>query len=196
MAGRSGTLARPSSAAGRGIDAAMLGVLLFIASEVMFFAGLFAAYFSIRAEHPLWPPPGFTIDIVTAAILTVILVSSSFTMQYAVSRIQKGDRTGMIRGLTVTLILGVAFLLGQLYDYHSLTFGISSGVYGTLFYTMTGFHGLHVTAGVVTMGIVLIRALQGQFSSRHYTAVQAVSLYWHFVDIVWIGLFTTLYIVR
>ncbi len=196
MAGRTGTLAPLHDQPHQGIDTALMGVLLFIASEVMFFAGLFAAYFSIRAEHSVWPPPGFEIDIATAAVLTVILVSSSFTMQYALTRIQKGDRTGMIRAMGVTLVLGVLFLLGQLYDYHSLKFGISTGVYGTLFYTMTGFHGLHVLAGVVTMSVVLYRATRGQFSARHHTAVQAISLYWHFVDVVWIGLFSTLYILK
>jgi cytochrome c oxidase subunit 3 len=171
-------------------------MLLFIASEIMFFAGLFGAYFNIRAEHTVWPPQGFELDLGLAAVLTVILVSSSFTMQYAVSRIRKGDRTGMVRAMTVTVILGVVFLLGQAYDYATLGFGISSGVYGTLFFTMTGFHGAHVLGGVIGMSIVLLRGLSGQFSARHHTAVEAVSLYWHFVDVVWIGLFSTLYLLR
>ena len=182
--------------AARGIDTALVGMLLFIASEIMFFAGLFAAYFNVRAAHAQWPPPGFQLDLVLAGGLTVILVSSSFTMQYAVSRIRRGDRTGMVRALTVTLILGVVFLCGQLYDYSSLGFGINSGVYGTLFYTMTGFHGAHVLGGVIGMSVVLLRGISGQFSARHHTAVEAVSIYWHFVDVVWIGLFSTLYLLR
>jgi cytochrome c oxidase subunit 3 len=188
MAGRAEALPAPGHGARQGIDTALVGMLLFIASEIMFFAGLFGAYFNIRAEHTVWPPQGFELDLGLAAVLTVILVSSSFTMQYAVSCIRKGDRTGMI--------LGVIFLCGQLYDYATLGFGISSGVYGTLFFTMTGFHGAHVLGGVIGMSVVLLRGINGQFSARHHTAVEAVSIYWHFVDVVWIGLFSTLYLLR
>ncbi len=196
MAARAEALPAPVHGERQGVDTALVGMLLFIASEIMFFAGLFGTYFSIRALHAVWPPPGFTLDLGLAAVLTVILVSSSFTMQYAVAAIRRGDRTAMIRGLTVTLILGVVFLCGQLYDYATLGFGISSGVYGTLFFTMTGFHGAHVLGGVIAMTVVLLRGINGQFSARHHTAVEAVSIYWHFVDVVWIGLFSTLYLLR
>lgn len=196
MTGRVQALAAPAHGERQGIDTALVGMLLFIASEIMFFAGLFGAYFNIRAEHTVWPPQGFELDLGLAAVLTVTLVSSSFTMQYAVSCIRKGDRTGMVRAMTVTVILGVVFLCGQLYDYASLGFGISSGVYGTLFFTMTGFHGAHVLGGVIGMSVVLLRGINGQFSARHHTAVEAVSIYWHFVDVVWIGLFSTLYLLR
>lgn len=196
MAGRAEALPAPGHGARQGIDTALVGMLLFIASEIMFFAGLFGAYFNIRAEHTVWPPQGFELDLGLAAVLTVILVSSSFTMQYAVSCIRKGDRTGMVRAMTVTVILGVIFLCGQLYDYASLGFGISSGVYGTLFFTMTGFHGAHVLGGVIGMSVVLLRGINGQFSARHHTAVEAVSIYWHFVDVVWIGLFSSLFLLK
>lgn len=195
MAGRAEALPAPGHGARQGIDTALVGMLLFIASEIMFFAGLFGAYFNIRAEHTVWPPQGFELDLGLAAVLTVILVSSSFTMQYAVSCIRKGDRTGMVRAMTVTVILGVIFLCGQLYDYASLGFGISSGVYGTLFFTMTGFHGAHVLGGVIGMSVVLLRGINGQFSAKHHTAVEAVSIYWHFVDVVWIFLFTLVYLI-
>jgi cytochrome c oxidase subunit 3 len=119
-------------------------------------------------------------------------------MQWAIWRIRKGDRTGMNRGIAVTLALGVIFLLLQLYDYYTLVtvdhFGIDSGVYGTLFYTMTGFHGAHVLGGVVGLSVVLARGMAGQFTRRHHVAVEAVHYYWHFVDIVWIFLFTTIYL--
>ncbi len=180
----------------RGYDTALVGMLLFIASEVMFFAGLFGAYFNVRAAHNVWPPLGFELDLGLAAVLTAILVSSSFTMQWAVMRIRKGDRTGMVRALLVTLLLGVIFLTGQLYDYATLGFGINSGVYGTLFFTLTGFHGAHVLGGVIGMSIVTLRGANGQFSARHHTAVEAVSMYWHFVDVVWVCLFSTLYLLR
>ena len=192
-----------------GINTALLGMLLFIGSEVMFFAGLFAAYFNARASsQPHWPPDGqeHIIDPFTQVpvpylpiIATIVLISSSFTMQWALSRIQKGDRTGMNRALVVTLIFGLLFLGAQLWDYITLVeegFGINSGIYGTLFFTMTGFHGAHVFGGVVGIAVILLRGLAGQFSARHHIAVEAVSAYWHFVDVVWIFLFFTLYFLK
>jgi cytochrome c oxidase subunit III len=185
-----------------GVNTALLGMLLFIGSELMFFAGLFAAYFNARSAAPAWPPVG--VDFINAVplplIVTGILITSSITMQIGVWRIRKGDRTGMNRAITLTLILGVVFLFLQLYDYNELVtehgFGINSGVYGTLFYTLTGFHGAHVFGGVVGMTVVLLRGVAGQFSARHHVAVEAVSAYWHFVDVVWIGLFTTIYLLK
>jgi cytochrome c oxidase subunit 3 len=133
-------------------------------------------------------------------IATTILVISSGTMQYAVWRIRKGDRTGMNRAFAVTLVLGIIFLGIQAFDYVELLsehgFGINSGIYGTLFYTLTGFHGAHVFGGVVGISIILLRGLSGQFSAQHHVAVEAVSAYWHFVDVVWIGLFSTLYFLK
>jgi cytochrome c oxidase subunit 3 len=121
-------------------------------------------------------------------------------MQWAVLRIRKGDRTGMNRALALTLLMGAIFLGLQAFDYLELVsehgFGINSGVYGSLFFTMTGFHGAHVFGGVVGIGVVLLRGTAGQFSARHHVAVEAVSAYWHFVDIVWIGLFATLYFLK
>jgi cytochrome c oxidase subunit 3 len=185
-----------------GINTALLGMLLFIGSELMFFAGLFAAYFNARAAAPQWPPEGadFINPFWLPIIVTIILVSSSFTMQWAVWRIRAGDRTGMIRGLAVTLVLGVIFLGLQAYDYFDLLsehgFGINSGIYGTLFYTLTGFHGAHVFGGVIGISVVLLRGVAGQFSARHHIAVEAVSAYWHFVDVVWIALVTTIYFLK
>ena len=183
-------------------NTALLGMLLFIASEVMFFGGLFGVYFNIRATLPNWPalPEGVEFRVNPLVVIaTVILVASSFTMQWAVWRIRKGDRTGMNRALAVTLIMGVVFLAMQAIDYALLIsegFRLGSGIFPSLFYTMTGFHGAHVFGGVIGIVVVLLRGLAGQFSSRHHVAVEAVSIYWHFVDVVWIALFTTIYIVR
>jgi len=191
----------------QGVNTALLGMLLFIGSELMFFAGLFGAYFNTRASalglgQP-WPPAGLE-NVVEPSIVpiaaTIILVLSSGTMQLAVWRIRKGDRRGMNRALALTLIMGIAFLLMQAYDYLNFVtqdgFGINSGVYGSLFFTMTGFHGAHVFGGAVGIAVVLLRGMAGQFSARHHIAVEAVSAYWHFVDIVWIGLFATLYFLK
>ena len=132
--------------------------------------------------------------------VAAILIFSSFTMQWGVSRIRKGDRTGLNRAVGVTLILGIIFLAIQAYDYYELVthehFGINSGIYGTLFFTLTGFHGAHVFGGVVGLSIILLRGVAGQFSARHHIAVEAVSAYWHFVDVVWIVLFAVLYFLK
>ena len=185
-----------------GMDMALLGMMLFIASEVMFFSALFAAYFNAKATLPVFPPEGteFLDPIGLPLFVTILLITSSFTMQWATSRIRAGDRTGLNRAIAITLILGVIFLFLQLYDYYVLIthddFGIDSGVYGTLFYTMTGFHGAHVLGGVIGLAVILSRGLQGQFSKRHHVAVEAVHYYWHFVDVVWVLLFVTIYIIK
>jgi cytochrome c oxidase subunit III len=183
-----------------GMNTALLGMMLFIGSEVMFFAGLFAAYFNARAAAPAWPPEGLEHIIYPnwiVIVATAILIFSSFTMQWGVWRIRKGDRRGLNRAVGVTLLLGIIFLGLQAYDYYHLvseySFGINSGIYGTLFYTLTGFHGAHVLGGVIGLLVVFGRGMAGQFSARHHIAVEAVSAYWHFVDVVWIALFITLY---
>jgi len=188
-----------------GISNPILGMMLFICSEVMFFSGLFAAYFSVRAASVPWPPivakdPALTerfnlhAEPWFALILTIVLVTSSVTCQLGVWAIRRDDRTGFIRAFGVTLVLGIVFLLGQAYDYSTLGFGVSDTPFGTTFYTLTGFHGAHVFGGAIMLSVIVYRGLAGQFSSRHYDAVEAISLYWHFVDVVWIALFSTLYI--
>jgi cytochrome c oxidase subunit III len=186
-----------------GISNPILGMILFITSEVMFFAGLFAAYFNVRANAPHWPPTepaglaehfNLHAEPWFALILTIVLVLSSFTCQLGVWAIRRNDRTGYIRAISVTVVLGILFLIGQAYDYSTLGFGLGDGVFGTTFYTLTGFHGAHVFGGVIMLSVILYRGLAGQFSARHHDAVEATSIYWHFVDVVWIALFSTLYI--
>ena len=181
-----------------GMPTPMVGMLLFIASEVMFFGGLFATYFNARAiggtgqlASALGAPSS---TCRSPAVLTAILVASSFTMQFGVWAIRRGD-TGKLKLWTaITLGLGILFLSGQLYDYSQLGFGISDGVFGTVFYTLTGFHGAHVFGGAVGLTILLARATRGQFSAHNHVAVEAVSIYWHFVDVVWIAVFSTIYL--
>jgi cytochrome c oxidase subunit 3 len=201
-----------------GIGTPVLGMLLFIASEVMFFAGLFAAYFSIRAGYTelvdgvpthVWPPTEFadllnpfTLTTESGALnlilpATIILVLSSFTCQLGVWAIRRGDRAGFLRGIAVTLALGITFLLVQAFDYSVLLDeGLSMGTttFGTTYFTLTGFHGAHVFGGVLMLSVVLYRGMAGQFSARHHDMVEATSLYWHFVDVVWILLFSILYL--
>ena len=189
-----------------GISNPVLGMLLFITSEVMFFAGLFAAYFSTRANFvdpsthvKQWPPAAFAEILNPFSLIlvaTVILILSSVTCQMAVWAIRRDDRRGFLRNIGMTFILGIAFLLLQAYDY-SILFGegmkMGSGPFGTTYFTLTGFHGAHVFGGVIMLGVMLYRGMSGQFSARHHDAVEAASLYWHFVDVVWIILFSILY---
>ena len=193
-----------------GISNPILGMLLFICSEVMFFSGLFAAYFSVRAASIHWPPTvaenipealaehfNLHAEPWFAGGLTVILILSSVTCQLAVWGIRRDDRTAFIRAMTLTVILGIVFLVMQLIDYSLLGsegLTLSSGQYGTTYYTLTGFHGAHVFGGVIMLSVVLYRGMAGQFSGKHYDAVEAASLYWHFVDVVWILLFSLLYL--
>jgi len=195
--------AEPHAATGhaqRGISNPILGMILFITSEVMFFSGLFAAYFATRAANQPWPPAAFAhiLDPLGPIMgATVLLIASSFTCQFAVWSIRKGDRRGFIRNISITFVLGIIFLGMQVYDYgllfsEGMTLG--SGPFGTTYFTLTGFHGAHVFGGVLMLGVILYRGMAGQFSSKHHDAVEAVSLYWHFVDVVWILLFSILYL--
>lgn len=187
-----------------GISNPVLGMLLFITSEVMFFAGLFAAYFNVRANAAQWPPinpetqHAFQISILPlVGPATLMLILSSFTCQFAVWAIRRGDRTAFLRNIGVTFVIGIVFLIMQGIDYSELGregLSLSAGTYGTTYFTLTGFHGAHVLAGVIMLGVVLYRGMAGQFSARHHDAVEAASLYWHFVDVVWILLFSLLYL--
>jgi cytochrome c oxidase subunit III len=183
-----------------GISNPVLGMLLFITSEVMFFSGLFAAYFNARANAPQWPPEEFAHTLQIMPLVgpaTVLLIISSFTCQFGVWAIRRNDHVMFIRFFVVTLALGVLFLGMQIADYGTLGsegLTLSSGTFGTTYYTLTGFHGAHVFGGVIMLSVVLYRGLAGQFSSKHHDAVEAASLYWHFVDVVWILLFSLLYL--
>ena len=183
-------------------NTAMLGMLLFIASEIMFFAGLFAAYFDVRARYGAdWPavPEGVEFGVNAFIVLgTVVLVSSSAVIQWGVWRIRKGDRTGFTRAFALTALMGATFLVLELLDWTFLAtvdgLTLNGSIFGSLYFTMTGFHFAHVLGGVIGISIVLLRGLSGQFSARNHIAVEAMSAYWHFVDVVWIFLFLTYYI--
>jgi cytochrome c oxidase subunit 3 len=183
-----------------GISSSLLGMVLFIASEVMFFGGLFGAYFTIRSSATVWPPEGTPhLSALYAAVLTTILVTSSVTMQLGVWAIRRNDQRRLKLWLVLSLLLGVAFLCGQALEYSKLIgegMTLSSGVFGSTFYTLTGFHGAHVAGGAAFILIVFLRARSGQFTARYHDTVEMASYYWHFVDVVWLGLFSTIYLLR
>jgi cytochrome c oxidase subunit 3 len=178
----------------RGTSSPVLGMVLFVASEAMFFAALFGAYFTIYAGATKWPPAGIETNIGVPSVLTAILVSSSFTLQAGVSAVRRGRLDRLKRWLELTLILGIAFLALQAYDYSQLNFGIRGGVFPSLFYVMTGLHMAHVIGGVVLLGMVYVQTRAGQLSMARHEPVESAAIYWHFVDMVWIGLFSVFYL--
>jgi len=180
----------------RGTSSPILGMVLFVASEAMFFAALFAAYFTIYAKAPVWPPLSIPIpELPIPIVITAILVSSSVVLQTGVRAARRGDTAKLSQRLLLTVLMGVAFLALQGYDYSQLTFGIHGGIYPSLFYVMTGLHMAHVVGGVVFLSIVLVQSYTGQLSLRRHEPVEAAAIYWHFVDIVWIGLFFVFYVI-
>jgi cytochrome c oxidase subunit III len=172
------------------------GAVVFLASELLLFGGLFAAYFTLRSETDPWPPSGVELDVIRPTVATVLLVLSSFTFIGGLRAIRGGRPSGLRRWLWVTMALGIAFLGIQLYDWAHAGFRVSSHAYGTLFFAMTGLHGLHVLAGIVLMLVVLGRMAQGAYRDGVVDGPEAVGYYWHFVDIVWIGLYATLFLLR
>jgi cytochrome c oxidase subunit 3 len=174
----------------------LLAVKLAILSEVMLFGALFAAYFVIRGESPGWPPGNVERpELVLPAFNTLLLLSSSVTMQLAVRSARAGHRSRLLRWLGLTLLLGGVFIAIQAYEFASNGFGLDSGTFGSTFYILTGFHGAHVLAGAALIAVVANRARLGLVSAEHHTAVEAISYYWHFVDVVWVFLFSTLYVI-
>jgi cytochrome c oxidase subunit III len=177
-----------------------VGTIIWLSSELMFFAGLFAMYFTARARATEgWPPEPTELNIPYALVVTLVLVSSSFTCQIGVFAAEEGNVYGLRRWFTITFVLGLLFVLGQGYEYVQLVeegTTISSSTYGSVFYLATGFHGLHVVGGLIAFIYLLIRSTMGRFTPAQATAAIVVSYYWHFVDVVWIGLFTTIYFIR
>ncbi len=177
-----------------------VGVMIWLGSEVMFFSGLFAAFFTIRSHASVWPPVGTKLDTHQSGIFTIILVSSSFTMQKAVWDQERGERRRAKKFVLITLVMGAMFVGNQFYEWVTLSHNPATDpthtAYGSLFYIMTGLHGLHVTVGLVAMLFLLAR-LKGPKGDPGETAVfQGVSYYWHFVDIVWVGLYFCLFFLK
>jgi cytochrome c oxidase subunit 3 len=180
-----------------GASALRWGMIAFLGSELATFGAVFTYYFFIRAGT--WPPqqlPHLTNSLVIAN--TTILVISSLTLHWAHVAIRKNDRRKFVLGLLATLLLGVVFIGGQIYEYYEFIvhsqFTLTSGLFGSAFFGLTGLHGLHVSMGGVLLGIVTIRALAGQYSAERHVSVSTVSMYWHFVDVIWIFLVVVLYV--
>jgi cytochrome c oxidase subunit 3 len=183
---------------GSGSEKLRWGMLLFLGTEIATFGAGFVYYFFIRSG-PHWGQAHFP-DLVGSLVLanTGLLVLSSITLHYGHVALTKGNRTRFIQLLLATVVLGVVFIGGQVYEYYEFIvhegFTLTSGIFASAFYGLTGLHGLHVSMGAVLLGIVSVRALKGQYSADHHTSVSTVSMYWHFVDAVWIFLVVVLYV--
>ncbi|WP_186400747.1 cytochrome c oxidase subunit 3 [Stappia sp. P2PMeth1] len=185
------------------------GMLLFIASEVMFFVAWFWAFFDaslftgeaaqyarVEATGGVWPPVGIeTFDPWHLPLLnTLILLTSGTTVTWAHHALLHNDREGLKWGLTLTVLLGVLFSIVQAYEYSHAAFGFSGSIYGATFYMATGFHGFHVIVGTIFLVVCLIRASIGQFTPQKHFGFEAAAWYWHFVDVVWLFLFVSIYV--
>jgi cytochrome c oxidase subunit 3 len=185
------------------------GMVLFIASEVMFFVAWFWAYFDaslftgevaqyarVEATGGVWPPVGIeTFDPFHLPLMnTLILLTSGTTVTWAHHALQQGDRNGLKWGLILTVALGVLFSLLQAYEYSHAAFGFSGNIYGATFYMATGFHGFHVIVGTIFLAVCLLRAYAGHFTAQHHFGFEAAAWYWHFVDVVWLFLFAAIYV--
>ena len=177
------------------VDAQTLGIYLFIISEVMLFGAFFTAYFFLRVvKGDPWPAPGTDIPVLVAAVNTAVLVSSSFTMHWASISAKNGNRAGMRAGLFATFFLGLTFLSVQLNEYVHLGWAPQDSAQGSIFYGLTGLHGAHVTVGLILLLFVTVRAFRGHYSPEEHRGVEVPGIYWHFVDVMWIFVFFSLYI--
>jgi cytochrome c oxidase subunit 3 len=171
--------------------APVFGMVLFLASELMFFGGLFAAYFTLRTATGTWPPSDVELDFPLTVAATVVLVASSFTMHAGLVRLREGDVAGMRRWVGLTILLGAAFLAIKGLEFSTASFGIGSHAYGSLWFTMLGAHGAHLAVGLALLLVLLARGT-GSGTAR----AEAVGYYWHFVDGVWLAIFGVVYLIR
>ena len=177
------------------VEAQFLGMLLFIISEIMIFGAFFTAYFFIRVvANAKWPAPGMHIPVSIAAVNTAILLSSSFTMHWALTGVRNENRFALKAGVLTTFCLGLTFLSVQVNEYVHLGFAPHDHAQGTIFYCLTGLHGAHVFVGLTLLAIVTTRAFRGHYTAKEHRGVEVPGIYWHFVDIMWIFVFSSLYV--
>jgi cytochrome c oxidase subunit 3 len=180
----------------------IVGIFLFIGSEIMLFGSFFTVYFFDRVVNHAspWPPyrPGTTVQFerpaFVALVNTLILVTSSFTMHWAATSCKKGNRAGLKAGMVLTFLLGLTFLLTQIIEYHRIGFNTSDTAFASTFFGLTGLHGCHVFIGLTILLAMTIRSFKGHFSPEHHHGIELGGIYWHFVDVMWIVVYVTVYI--
>ncbi|MBW3574168.1 MAG: cytochrome c oxidase subunit 3 [Actinobacteria bacterium] len=170
-----------------------VGTVVWLASELMFFSGLFAGWFALRTATPVWPPEGAEVDPLRTGAATVVLLASSFTMHAATRAAEHGDRRAAVRWVLATVAMGSVFVANQALEYTELHFSVASHAYGSIFYLMTGFHGLHVIGGLALM-LAVIGVGTGRTRASLGEGLTVTEYYWHFVDVVWVGMFVTIYV--
>ena len=179
------------------VDRGKFAIWLFLATEVMFFTGLIGTYLVIRLGAATWPNPAERLAVDVTAFNTFVLICSSATVVKALTAIQKGDKRGLVRWLGLSILLGAFFVGVQVYEYIEL---VKAGatpnqdLFWSTFYAMTGFHGLHVVVGVIWLVCLWFGALRGSYSATNHVRIELGGLYWHFVDLVWVLLFTLVYL--
>jgi cytochrome c oxidase subunit 3 len=178
------------------VEAQFLGMLLFIISEIMLFGAFFTAYFFIRvvADSGWFPIDGKELPKVIAGVNTAVLVSSSFTMHWALEGARRGNRRAMQVGLLTTALLGLSFLAVQINEYVHIGFAPSDNAQATIFYGLTGLHGAHVFVGLTLLTMATTRAFRGHFTPKEHRGVEVPGIYWHFVDVMWIVVYSTVYL--
>jgi cytochrome c oxidase subunit 3 len=181
------------------VPAVVLGMFLFIASEAMLFGSFFTAYFFVRVVNPgapeTWPPEPFHFPVFVAGVNTAVLVTSSFTMHWALQSIKRGERSGLKGGLVLTIAMGLAFLLTQAIEYAHIGFNTGDGAFASAFFGLTGLHGAHVFVGLTILTIMAVRSFRGHFTPEHHHGVELAGIYWHFVDIMWLIVYATVYLI-
>jgi cytochrome c oxidase subunit III len=178
------------------VEAQFLGMLLFIISEIMLFGAFFTAYFFIRVVGEAdWPAQGEHLPVAIAGVNTAILLSSSFTMHWTLEGVRNENRNALKMGILTTFLLGLTFLTIQVNEYIHIGFSPADNAQGTIFYCLTGLHGAHVFIGLTLLAMVTIRAFRGHYSAKEHRGVEVPGIYWHFVDIMWIFVFSTLYVI-
>ncbi len=177
------------------VDPQMLGMMLFIISEIMVFGAFFTAYFFVRVVNGAdWPAEGQHLPKLIAGVNTAILLSSSFTLHWAETCIKADNRRGLQAGMLTTFLLGATFLFIQINEYVHLGFTPQDHAQGTIFYGLTGLHGAHVFIGLTLLAMVVVRAFRGHFSAKEHRGVEVPGIYWHFVDVMWILVYSSVYL--
>ncbi|HWI23273.1 MAG TPA: cytochrome c oxidase subunit 3 [Baekduia sp.] len=179
------------------VEPPLLGMLLFIISEIMVFGAFFTAYFFIRvvSDNGAWfPIDGVDLPKLVAGLNTAILVSSSFTLHWAETGIKRGNHRQLRVGMVATFLLGATFLFIQINEYVHVGFSPQDHAYGSVFYGLTGLHGAHVFIGLTLLAMVAIRAYRGHYSQESHKGVEIPGIYWHFVDAMWIVVYCTVYL--
>ena len=178
------------------VEPQLLGMLLFIISEIMVFGAFFTAYFFIRVVGGApWPATGTELPKLIAGINTLVLVSSSFTMHWALESVKSDNRLGLKAAMVSTFGLGATFLFVQINEYVHIGFSPQDSAQGTIFYGLTGLHGAHVFIGLTLLLFTTIRAFRGHFTPAEHRGVEVPGIYWHFVDVMWVIVYTTVYII-